>query len=111
MIENHAPARGYVFHTAPDVAIPAELHLPTNRGLWQTDEQPLPDVAPDHWRLLSGREWLGDYRGDLQESGWPNDPAMPRLLARIADGDPHRPGHELARLFVVRPTPVCFKPV
>ena len=102
VIENHALARGYVFHTAPDVAIPAELSPAHNRGLWQTDEQPLPDVAPDHWRLLSGREWLGDYRGDPQESGWPNDPAMPRLLARIADGDPHRPGHELARLFVVR---------
>ena len=59
LVGNHALARGFVFHTAADVAIPVELSPAHNRGLWQTDEQPLPDVAPDQWRLLSGRGVAG----------------------------------------------------
>ncbi len=102
LVENHALARGYVFHTAADVAIPVELSPAHNRGLWQTDEQPLPDVAPDQWRLLSGREWLGNYRGNTQESGWPIDPAMPRLLAQVAGVGEDATVCEVARRFVVR---------
>jgi len=102
-VENHALARGYVFHPAADAAIPVELSAAHNRGLWQTDGQPLPDVAPDQWRMLSGREWLGDYRGDAQESGWPVDPAMPRMLAQMACGHADAPAaREVARRFVVR---------
>jgi len=101
-IENHALARGYVFHGSADDAIPVELSRNHNRGLWQTDQQPLPDVAPDQWRLLSGREWLGEYRGPAPESGWPVDPAMPLMLAQMTGSDDGATPREVARRFVVR---------
>ena len=80
IVENYALARGYVFHPVPTAAIPAELSAAHCRGLWQTDVEPLP---ADCWRNLAGREWLGPYSGDAVESGWPNDPAMPRMFARL----------------------------
>jgi hypothetical protein len=103
VIENHALARGYVFHAAPDVAVPQELSPGHGRGLWQTDELDLPPAADGGWRLLSGREWLGPYSGDVTESGWPNDPAMPRLFARLlAEGGEGGRAAEVERRFVVR---------
>lgn len=106
VIENHAIARGYVFHREPGAAYPPELSPAHGRGLWQTDAQPLPaaDAAgATVWRTLAGREWLGPYRGGDGDSGWPNDPAMPRLLARLAaDKDPARDYFEVERRFVVR---------
>ena len=84
MVENYALARGYVFHPSAHAAIPVELSVQHGRGLWQTDQQPLPESASDVWRNLSSREWLGPYRGAATEAGWPNDPAMPRMYARLA---------------------------
>jgi hypothetical protein len=98
-VENYALGRGYVFHPSPDAPIPVELSPSHGRGLWQTDAEPLPDAVP--WRNLAGREWLGPYRGDAVESTWPNDPAMPRMFARLealADGK----WAEAERRFVVR---------
>lgn len=80
LVENYALARGYVFHPSPTAAIPIELSPTHGRGLWQTDAEPLPEGS---WRNLAGREWLGPFRGDAIESGWPNDPAMPRLFAHL----------------------------
>lgn len=100
IVENYALARGYVFHPTPDAPIPVELSTAHGRGLWQTDAEPLPQAAPDVWRNLSSREWFGPYCGAAVEAGWPNDPAMPRMYARLAeqaDG-----WHETERRFVVR---------
>ncbi len=100
IVENYAIARGYVFHAAADAAIPIELSSAHGRGLWQTDELPLPDIAPDAWRQLGGREWLGPYRGVTSASGWPVDAAMPLMLARmVTDAEM---SHEVERRFVVR---------
>lgn len=119
VIENHAIARGYVFHREGDATYPPELSPMHTRGLWQTDEQPLPaaDAADGTvWRTLAGREWLGPYRGSSAGSGWPNDPAMPRLLALVAargDGDGDCVGDsdyfETERRFVVRADAGLFK--
>lgn len=100
IVENYALARGYVFHPSPDAVIPLELSPQHGRGLWQTDAQALPEDAASVWRNLSSREWLGSYRGVVAESGWPNDPAMPRMYARIV---PHGSlWTETERRFVVR---------
>ncbi len=99
-VENYALARGYVFHPSPDAIIPVELSPQHGRGLWQTDAQALPDDAEHVWRNLSSREWLGPYRGAAAESGWPNDPAMPRMYARLAAHDGR--WQETERRFVVR---------
>ena len=100
VVENYALARGYVFHPSPDALIPVELSVKHGRGLWQTDENPLPDGAGQVWRNLSSREWLGPYQGDATESGWPNDPAMPKLYVRLQpEGGSW---HETERRFVVR---------
>ena len=104
IVENYALARGYVFHPASDVAIPAELSPAHGRGLWQTDATELPTIAANgnalFWRNLSSREWLGLYRGDIAESDWPTDPAMPRMYAAL-----EKQGNgwqETERRFVVR---------
>lgn len=103
LVENHALSRGYVFHRSEGDAVAPELSPNHGRGGWQTDDEPLPDVAPDAWRQLSGREWLGPYRGPIGESSWPNDPAMPRLLARLGYGAQAAEGAaEVDRRFVVR---------
>ncbi|TAG46279.1 MAG: DUF1853 family protein [Betaproteobacteria bacterium] len=96
-VENFALARGYLFHPSADALIPKELSPNHGRGLWQTDAIALPGP---HWRNLAGREWLGPYRGEFAESGWPNDPAMPRMYACIHE----RNGQwdESERRFVVR---------
>ncbi len=100
VVENYALARGYVFHATADAAIPVELSSAHGRGLWQTDETALPDVAPDAWRQLGGREWLGPYNGPTNVSGWPVDAAMPLMMARmVADVET---SHEVERRFVVR---------
>ena len=100
IVENYALARGYVFHPSPDAVIPIELSPQHGRGLWQTDAQALPEDSASVWRNLSSREWLGSYRGVVAESGWPNDPAMPRMYARIV---PHGSlWTETERRFVVR---------
>jgi hypothetical protein len=102
-VENYALARGYVFHPAADAVMPVELSPQHGRGLWQTDEQPLPEDAVCTWRNLSSREWLGPYRGAAAESGWPNDPAMPRMYARIKHLDERgEQWRETERRFVVR---------
>lgn len=100
LVENYALARGYVFHPSPDAVIPDELSPQHGRGLWQTDTQPLPEDAVHVWRNLSSREWLGPYRGATPESGWPNDPAMPRMYARLAAHNGL--WQETERRFVVR---------
>lgn len=101
VVENFALARGYVFHPSPDAAIPVELSAQHGRGLWQTDAHPLPDRDEGQiWRNLSSREWLGPYQGDAAESGWPNDPAMPKLYVCLRpEGGAWR---ETERRFVVR---------
>ena len=100
IVENYALARGYVFHPSNDVAIPPELSHAHGRGLWQTDAMALPDDGVTKWRNLSSREWLGQYRGSVDESNWPVDPAMPRMYARLeASGDEWQ---EIERRFVVR---------
>lgn len=100
VVENYALARGYVFHPAPDALTPIELSPAHGRGLWQTDEHPLIADSLHVWRNLSSREWLGPYQGAAQESGWPNDPAMPRMYARLL---PHGAAWtETERRFVVR---------
>jgi hypothetical protein len=100
VVENYALARGYVFHPAPDALVPVELSPRHGRGLWQTDEQLLPEDSQQLWRNLSSREWLGPYQGAAEESGWPNDPAMPKMFASIeAFGSTWR---ETERRFVVR---------
>ena len=100
IVENYALARGYVFHPSPDALIPAELSPQHARGLWQTDEWPLPEDTASAWRNLSSREWLGPYRGVATESGWPNDPAMPRMYARLIQRSAQ--WAETERRFVVR---------
>jgi hypothetical protein len=80
VVENHALARGYIFHTSSDAKFAAELSPNHGRGLWQTDAVSLPG---DDWRNLAGREWLGPYLGPRDERGWPNDPAMPRMYANL----------------------------
>ena len=104
VIENYALARGYLFHPSPDAQTPIELSPEHGRGLWQTDAERLPDAGANGvWRNLSSREWLGHYRGPLAESGWPNDPAMPKMYARVSpssSGD--ETWTELERRFVVR---------
>jgi hypothetical protein len=97
VVENYALARGYVFHPSVSAAIPIELSGTHGRGLWQTDIDPLPDGS---WRNLAGREWLGPFRGDAVESGWPNDPAMPRMFARLTQQASQ--WAEVERRFVVR---------
>jgi uncharacterized protein len=97
VVENHAIARGYIFHPSDDAAFAKELSPQHGRGLWQTDEVALPGP---HWRNLAGREWLGPYLGEKEERGWPNDPAMPRMYANL-----ERRGEawaETERRFVVR---------
>ena len=100
VVENYALARGYVSHPAADSLIPIELSPQHGRGLWQTDAQPLPDDSASVWRNLSSREWLGPYRGAAAESGWPNDPAMPRMYARLVQHGAQ--WTETERRFVVR---------
>ena len=100
IVENYAMARGYVFHPSPDALIPAELSPGHGRGLWQTDAEALPEHAAQVWRNLSSREWLGPYRGVATESGWPNDPAMPRMYARLVPRGAQ--WAETERRFVVR---------
>ena len=104
IIENFALSRGYVFHPSHDALIPSELSPAHQRGLWQTDATALPDDADADgammWRNLASREWLGPYRGPLAESGWPNDPAMPRLYARVVEREAQC--RETERRFVVR---------
>lgn len=97
VVENYALARGYVFHPSPTAAIPVEVSGEHCRGLWQTDAEPLPEGA---WRNLAGREWLGPFRGSNAESGWPNDPAMPRMFARLQQHSSEY--FEVERRFVVR---------
>jgi uncharacterized protein len=80
-VENHALARGYIFHPSLEAKFAVELSPDHGRGLWQTDEIALPGP---HWRNLAGREWLGPYLGPREERGWPNDPAMPRMYANLA---------------------------
>lgn len=100
IVENYALARGYVFHPSPDAVIPVQLSPLHGRGVWQTDATVLPDAEGHVWRNLSSREWLGPYRGAAAESGWPNDPAMPRMYARLMQ---HREQWtETERRFVVR---------
>lgn len=99
-VENYALARGYVFHPAADAVMPVELSPQHGRGLWHTDEYLLPEDAASTWRNLSSREWLGPYRGAVAESGWPNDPAMPRMYARVHESDGQ--WYETERRFVVR---------
>jgi hypothetical protein len=96
-VENFALARGYIFHPGNDAAIAKELSPHHGRGLWQTGAAPLPGP---HWRNLAGREWLGPFRGSYAESGWPNDPAMPRMYANIHEYDGQ--WDESERRFVVR---------
>ncbi len=99
-VENYALARGYVFHPSANAVIAGELSPQHGRGLWQTDEHALPEDSASMWRNLSSREWLGPYRGIATESGWPNDPAMPRMYARLEQrGDQWT---ETDRRFVVR---------
>jgi hypothetical protein len=97
VVENFALARGYIFHPNTDAAFAKELSPHHGRGLWQTDADALPGL---HWRNLADREWLGPFRGAFAESGWPNDPAMPRMYARIHERDGH--WSESERRFVVR---------
>ena len=100
IVENYALARGYVSHPSANSIIPIELSPQHGRGLWQTDEHALPEDSASVWRNLSSREWLGPYRGVAAESGWPNDPAMPRMYARLV---PHgEQWTETERRFVVR---------
>ncbi len=100
VVENYALARGYVFHPSPEASLPVELSPQHGRGLWQTDEHALPEDSLHVWRNLSSREWLGPYQGLAPESGWPNDPAMPRMYARLI---PHcAMWTETERRFVVR---------
>jgi len=100
VVENYALARGYVFHLSPDAVIPIELSTQHGRGVWQTDAHPLPGDSVSVWRNLSSREWLGPFRGVAAESGWPNDPAMPRMVARLVEHDEQ--WTETERRFVVR---------
>ena len=108
VVENYALARGYVFHPSTEAVIPIELSPQHGRGLWQTDATALPEDASTVWRNLSSREWLGPYRGAAQTSGWPNDPAMPRMYASLALRDTHsgvaqgEQWSETERRFVVR---------
>ncbi len=97
IVENHALARGYIFHPSTDAEFAKELSPNHGRGLWQTDEIAFPDPF---WRNLAGREWLGPYLGPREERGWPNDPAMPRMYAHLRE----RNGAwaETERRFVVR---------
>jgi uncharacterized protein len=97
VVENFALARGYIFHPSDTSAFAAELSPNHGRGLWQTDVIALPGP---HWRNLAGREWLGPFRGQFAESGWPNDPAMPRMYACINEREGQ--WHESERRFVVR---------
>lgn len=100
VVENYALARGYVFHPSLDAKIPVELSPAHGRGLWQTDEHPLPGDSRHVWRNLSSREWLGPYCGAAEESGLPNDPAMPKMYVRLQpEGSAWR---ETERRFVVR---------
>lgn len=100
IVDNFALARGYVFHPSSDAVIPAELSPQHGRGVWQTDAEALPQHAAHVWRNLSSREWLGPYRGVATESGWPNDPAMPRMYARLVQRGEQ--WTETERRFVVR---------
>ena len=100
IVENYALARGYVSHPSADSAIPVELSPHHGRGLWQTDAHALPEDAASVWRNLSSREWLGPYQGIATESGWPNDPAMPRMYARLVQRGEQ--WVETERRFVVR---------
>ncbi|MBL8310593.1 MAG: DUF1853 family protein [Burkholderiales bacterium] len=107
VVDSHAIARGYVFHSAEGDACPTELSPSHARGRWQTDALPLPDEGgkTPPWRLLAGREWLGPYRGSAANSGWPNDPAMPLLMARLEASDSSAGNasyQEVERRFVVR---------
>ncbi len=97
IVENHALARGYMFHQSHDTPFAKELSPNHGRGLWQTDVIALPGP---HWRNLAGREWLGPFRGEFAESGWPNDAAMPRMFACIEQRGEH--WFETERRFVVR---------
>jgi hypothetical protein len=97
VVENHAIARGYIFHPSAEATFAQELSPNHGRGLWQTDEIALPGP---HWRNLAGREWLGPYLGPREERGWPNDPAMPRMYANLAQRDVD--WEETERRFVVR---------
>ena len=97
IVENFALARGYMFHPTLDATFAKELSPNHGRGLWQTDIIALPGP---HWRHLAGREWLGPYLGDIAESGWPNDPAMPRMFACVEDHEGK--WQETERRFVVR---------
>ena len=103
IVENYALARGYVFHPSAESDFATELSQGHGRGLWQTDSEPLPYAnasGSDLWRNLASREWLGPFRGGARESGWPNDPAMPRMYARLT---PHgAEWQETERRFVVR---------
>jgi hypothetical protein len=96
-VENHALARGYIFHPSASSEFANELSPQHGRGLWQTDEIALPGP---YWRNLAGREWLGPYLGGRDERDWPNDPAMPRMYANLEP----RSGAwmETERRFVVR---------
>jgi hypothetical protein len=97
VVENHALARGYIFHLSHNSTFAKELSPAHGRGLWQTDETALPGP---YWRNLAGREWLGPYLGAREERGWPNDPAMPRMYANLNQrGDTWA---ETERRFVVR---------
>lgn len=78
-VENHALARGYIFHPSADCQFANELSPNHGRGLWQTDDHAL----EGEWRNLAGREWLGPYLGERIERDWPNDPAMPRMYAYL----------------------------
>lgn len=98
VIENHAIARGYVFHASPEERGPAELSPGHLRGLWQREPR---RVARGDWRTLAGREWLGPYCGPRTESHWPIDPRMPRMLAR-GEHTPEGPWCEVERAFVLR---------
>ncbi len=103
IVENFALARGYVFHPSATAAIAGELSPSHGRGLWQTDAEPLPAIdepKTGRWRNLASREWLGPYRGEASESGWPNDPAMPRMFALLEPHDAE--WQETERRFVVR---------
>jgi hypothetical protein len=97
VVENYALARGYVFHPSPTAAVPIELSPAHGRGLWQTDLIALPE---GNWRNLSSREWLGPYRGPVEEGGLPNDPAMPRMYAQLKQQE--QLWDEIERRFVVR---------
>jgi uncharacterized protein len=97
IVENHAIARGYIFHPNEDAAFAKELSPKHGRGIWQTDQVAL---AGEHWRNLAGREWLGPYLGHREERDWPNDPAMPRMYAHLEQRGAQ--WAETERRFVVR---------